>query len=95
MKATYRVVNKKGIGAREASLLVSVFNRFDNLEISVIYPEESTTAEGKSILSLLSLLVPEGEIIIINAEGDDSVKMFELLDHTLETHKPEVLSKVQ
>jgi phosphotransferase system HPr-like phosphotransfer protein len=72
-----------------------VFNRFENVDITVLYPEENTTAEGKSILSLLSLLVPEGELIVINIEGDDAGKVFELLDHTLQTHKPEVLSKVQ
>ena len=63
MEQKYRLVSPLGLNARVASLIVGVFNRFALNTITVHYNGES--ADGKSILSLITLVVKSGEEINI------------------------------
>ena len=59
MERKYKLVSPLGLNARIASLIVGVFNRFSNNDIVVRYNGEN--ADGKSILSLITLVVKSQE----------------------------------
>ncbi|MDR0831959.1 MAG: HPr family phosphocarrier protein [Bacillales bacterium] len=92
MKVNYLVTVNTGINAKVAAQLVSVFNRFDEIQINVIF--DSEIAEGKSILSLIGLLVSFDQTITIEAIGEKEELVFEALEKSLESHSPRVLKKV-
>jgi len=78
----YVVKNKVGLHARPASLLVKKASEFKS-EIEMKHG--TTTANVKSILSLLSLGASKGSQININIKGDDEVEamaaMLEILNN--------------
>ena len=77
MERKYRLIAPLGLNARVASLIVGVFNRFANNTITVHYNGEQ--ADGKSILSLITLVVKSGEEITVEVDGNNSENVFTLL----------------
>ncbi|HCP15703.1 MAG TPA: HPr family phosphocarrier protein [Peptococcaceae bacterium] len=67
----YVVKNKVGLHARPASLLVKKASEFKS-EIEMKHG--ASTANVKSILSLLSLGASKGSQIMINIKGDDEAE---------------------
>ena len=73
-----RVTNPQGLHARPAHALVNLANRFQS-EIGVIRDHER--ADGKSILSVLTLAAEHGTELIIEARGDDAIDALDALEH--------------
>jgi phosphotransferase system HPr (HPr) family protein len=63
-----QVVNETGLHARPASLFIAEAMKFKS-NITLI--KEGKTANGKSMLNVLSLGMNKGTVITIKAEGDD------------------------
>ncbi|MDC7243696.1 MAG: HPr family phosphocarrier protein [Sphaerochaetaceae bacterium] len=80
MIKTYKVMDKIGLHARPASLLVDAASKYPN-EISIIYKQKKITL--KSILAVMSLGVPYGEDISIEVEGDNPEEIFITLEKVL------------
>ena len=70
------IVNKNGLHARPAMMLVDLANQFSS-EISIIKNDE--TVNGKSIMSLLTLAAECGSQLTIEAQGDDASQAIEKL----------------
>jgi phosphotransferase system HPr (HPr) family protein len=66
---TLTIRNKVGLHARPAALFVQTASKFKS-KIDVEYKD--TTANAKSILSVLTLGADQGASITIRAEGDDA-----------------------
>jgi phosphocarrier protein len=62
------IVNRQGLHARPSTRIVEVANRF---QANITIRCGSTSANGKSVLSLLSLCAPHEAELIIEAEGVD------------------------
>ena len=78
---TYRLRNKLGLHARAAASFVKVAEKFKS-KIAVAHNSE--TADGKSILGILTLACPyEGELSI-RAEGDDATAALQNLGELIE-----------
>lgn len=92
MERKYRLVSPLGLNARIASLIVGVFNRFASNTISVHYNGEN--ADGKSILSLITLVVKSGEEIIVEVEGNNSEEVFTMLEKVSETSSTPIVEKI-
>jgi phosphotransferase system HPr (HPr) family protein len=65
------IKNKLGVHARAAALLVQTVNRFS---AQITFSADGQTTDGRSILGVMSLGVPQGSKIQIEATGDDAEK---------------------
>ena len=92
MEQKYRLISPLGLNARIASLIVGVFNRFATNTISVHYNDE--IADGKSILSLITLVVKTGEEIKVVVEGDNPEIVFTMLEKISEVSSTPILEKI-
>lgn len=92
MQKTYQVVSPSGLSAKAASVLVGVFNKFHNIFVKVYHNND--IADGKSILSLITLVVKTQEFIIIEVDGVDAEQVFDLLNKTIKNQFPKILEEV-
>ena len=92
MEQIYRLVSPLGLNARVASLIVGVFNRFALNTITVHYNGES--ADGKSILSLITLVVKSGEEINIEVEGKNEEAVFAMLEKLNDNSTTPIIEKI-
>ena len=86
-----KIVNKKfvikdeaGLHARPASILCSAASKYAG-EIDIIYQEKRYTL--KSIMILMSLGVPQGGEITIEAQGEGEQEILDTLTGILEEHR--------
>jgi len=75
------IKNKLGVHARAAALLVQTANKF-SAQITLSADGQST--DGRSILGVMSLGVPQGSKIQIEAIGDDAEKALKALEMLIE-----------
>ncbi len=73
-----KVTNPQGLHARPAHTLVNLANQFQ-AEIDVIRDHER--ADGKSILSILTLAAEQGTELIIEARGEDAKDALDALEN--------------
>ena len=92
MEQKYKLISPLGLNARVASLIVGVFNRFANNQINVHYNGE--VADGKSILSLITLVVKTGSELVVEVNGDKPEAVFELLEKTSANSSSPILEKI-
>lgn len=76
-----KLQNKLGMHARSAAAFVKVAQQF-KAEIYLEY--KGQTANGKSILGILTLACPKGGMLTIKAEGIDALKAIEALEIMIE-----------
>lgn len=63
------IKNKLGLHARAAALLVQTVNRFC---ARVSLSKEGHSADGRSIMGILTLAAPQGSRIEVEATGEDA-----------------------
>ncbi len=63
------VLNKQGIHARPAAMLVKLANRFD---CEIFIEKDGETVNGKSIMGLMMLAAGPGSRLVIHADGKDA-----------------------
>ena len=68
-RATFVVINDKGLHTRPSTELVKCTNSF-NSKINILY--RNYIVNGKSLLGILMLAAGKGAKIEIEAEGDDA-----------------------
>ncbi len=66
---TFEITNRLGIHARVAAKLVETANRF---QAEIHLEKDGITANGRSILGILTLFCPQGSRLTISAEGVDA-----------------------
>ena len=79
-KKEYLVTAKTGLHARPAAQFVEVASKFD-AEIYICFNE--LEANAKSIISVLSLGIGQGETFKLQIEGTDEKKAFQEIDQYL------------
>ncbi len=73
--------NKLGLHARAAALFVQTANKFSS-QISV--SNDGMTADGRSIMGMLTLGATQGSKIQVEAIGDDAEKAMRALERLLD-----------
>jgi phosphocarrier protein HPr len=63
------VKNKLGLHARAAALLVQTVNKFS---AQVMFLKDGQTADGRSIMEVLTLAAPQGSKLQVEAVGEDA-----------------------
>ncbi|MCO6510795.1 MAG: HPr family phosphocarrier protein [Aridibacter famidurans] len=75
IKGRVKVVNRLGLHARAAALVVKRAAEFES-SITLIREDKSVYADAKSILSVLSLAASNGMELVIQVEGADEESAF-------------------
>lgn len=75
------IKNEVGLHARPAATLVKVASRFQS-QINIVY--QNKVADCKSILSLMSLVVKQGERVTIKIDGSDEQEAMNTLESLFE-----------
>lgn len=71
------IVNKLGLHARAAALLVQKASSFDS-EVFIEFNGQEVNA--KSILGVMMLAVAKGDVMTVRVEGDDEIEAYESLE---------------
>ena len=75
------IKNRLGLHARAAALLVQTVNKF-SAQVSV--SKDGQTADGRSIMGVLTLAATQGSKIHIEANGEDAEKVVRALEKLLD-----------
>jgi phosphotransferase system HPr (HPr) family protein len=82
---TVTVSNPQGLHARPAFLFAQIAGQYDS---SIHVVKGSERADGKSILSILTLAVEAGTILSLEANGPDAAEAIEALVELVEHNFP-------
>jgi len=77
----FEIKNKLGLHARAAALLVQTVNRYA-AQVSV--SKDGQTADGRSIMGVLTLAATQGSKIHVEASGDDAERVVKALEKLVE-----------
>lgn len=81
MKKSISIVTKKGIDVNLATQLVNVASQF---ECNITARAHQKDIDLKSILGLMSLIIPAGDTIEVIADGSDAESAIEAIVKVLE-----------
>jgi len=76
----YTIVDKEGIHARPAGVLVKTAGQFES---RIMAENKGKIVDMKSIFAIMSLAAKCGEKIIVRAEGSDEKKAIEEIEKVL------------
>jgi phosphocarrier protein len=74
--------NKLGLHARAAALFVQTVNKFSS---EVMVSKDGQTADGHSIMGMLTLGATQGSKILVEAAGEDAEKALRAIERLLES----------
>ena len=77
----FTIKNELGLHARVAAMLSSEANRFKS---KIFFEAGGTKADGKSLLSILTIACPKGSVVTIEAKGVDARDAVECLGRLIE-----------
>jgi phosphocarrier protein len=75
------IKNKLGLHARAAALLVQTANRFS---AQIIISKDGQTADGRSIMGVLTLAATQGSKIQVEAVGDDAEQAVKAIERLVD-----------
>ncbi|HVO95336.1 MAG TPA: HPr family phosphocarrier protein [Terriglobales bacterium] len=71
------IKNKLGLHARAAALLVQTVNRFS---AQVTVTKDGQSADGRSIMGVLTLAATQGSKILVEATGDEAERAVKAIE---------------
>lgn len=69
--ATLEIINKAGLHARAAALLVQAAGRF---QARVVVEKDGESVNGKSIMGVMMLAATVGSVVTVTADGPDEAE---------------------
>jgi phosphocarrier protein HPr len=75
------IKNKLGLHARAAALLVQTVNKFD---AEVIFSKDGQTADGRSIMGVLTLAATQGSKIQVEANGEEAERVVRAIERLID-----------
>jgi phosphocarrier protein HPr len=75
------IKNKLGLHARAAALLVQTVNKFS---AQVTFQKDGQTADGRSIMGVLTLAAPQGSKIQVEAAGEDAEQALRAIERLID-----------
>ncbi|HSF57077.1 MAG TPA: HPr family phosphocarrier protein [Candidatus Binatia bacterium] len=73
--------NKLGLHARAAALLVQTVNKFD---AQVTFSKDGQTADGRSIMGVLTLAATQGSKVQVEASGDEAERVVRAIEKLID-----------
>lgn len=80
-KRKFTIVNRLGLHARAAALLVKTASRFSS---EVTLYKEDVEVNGKSIMGILLLAAPKGSEILVATDGSDEEQAMQEIGKLIE-----------
>jgi len=74
------IVNKLGLHARAAAVLVQEASKFDS-DIQITF--EDNTVNAKSILGVMMLAAMKGDTVKVKTEGEDEIEAMEAIEELI------------
>ncbi|HMA69532.1 MAG TPA: HPr family phosphocarrier protein [Candidatus Mcinerneyibacterium sp.] len=74
------IVNKLGLHARAAAVLVQEASKFDS-DIQITF--EDNTVNAKSILGVMMLAAMKGDTVNVKTEGEDEIEAMEAIEELI------------
>ena len=74
------ILNRLGIHARPAAMIAKAANRFSS---DIRIHKDGLDVNGKSIMGIMMLAAAEGNVITIQATGNDAEKAIEALEEVV------------
>jgi len=71
------ITNKLGLHARAAALLVQTVNKFS---AQVTFSKDGQSADGRSIMGVLTLAATQGSKVQVEATGDDAERAVKAIE---------------
>ena len=84
MQKQFKITDPTGVHARPASVLVQSIAKFEST-IELTYKDR--TVNLKSIMGVMSLGIPNGAIVTIQAEGADANEALSSIEKTLKDER--------
>ena len=75
------IKNKLGLHARAAALLVQTVNKFD---AQVSFTKDGQTADGRSIMGVLTLAATQGSKIQVEANGQEAERVVRAIEKLID-----------
>ena len=75
------IKNKLGLHARAAALLVQTVNKFD---AQVSFSKDGQTADGRSIMGVLTLAATQGSKIQVEATGGEAERVVRAIEKLID-----------
>jgi len=75
------IKNKLGVHARAAALLVQTVNKFG---AQINFSKDGQTADGRSIMGVLTLAATQGSKIQVEASGEDAEKAVKAIEKLID-----------
>jgi phosphocarrier protein len=75
------IKNKLGLHARAAALLVQTVNKFD---AQVTFSKDGQTADGRSIMGVLTLAATQGSKIQVEASGEQAERVVRAIEKLID-----------
>jgi phosphocarrier protein len=75
------IKNKLGLHARAAALLVQTVNKFN---AQVTFSKDGQTADGRSIMGVLTLAATQGSKIQVEATGEDAERAVRAIEKLID-----------
>lgn len=83
MRVSYRIGNTDGLHSSLAVKIVQTASKY-NVDINLFYKDK--VVDIKSILGVMSLMIPQGEDVYIEANGDNAAEAIEDIVCVLRKH---------
>lgn len=78
----FEIKNKLGLHARAAALMVQTVNKF---AAQVTVSKDGQTADGRSIMGVLTLAATQGSKIQVEASGEDAERAIKAIEKLVES----------
>jgi phosphocarrier protein HPr len=75
------IKNKLGVHARAAALLVQTVNKFS---AQVTFSKDGQTADGRSIMGVLTLAATQGSKVQVEASGEDAEQAVRAIERLID-----------
>jgi phosphocarrier protein len=77
-----KIVNKLGIHARPASMIVKTASKFD---ADIFFDKDGVKVSGKSIMGLMTMAASFGTILVASVEGEDAELALDAIQELFES----------
>lgn len=77
----FEIINRLGLHARASALLVQTVNKFS---AQVKLSKDGQTADGRSIMDVLTLAATQGSKIQVEAVGEDAERVVKAIEKLIE-----------
>jgi phosphocarrier protein len=75
------IKNRLGLHARAAAALVQTVNRFS---AQVTLSKDGQSADGRSIMGILTLAAPQGSKVLVEASGEDAEQAVRAIERLID-----------